>query len=476
MSLILQYDFSVVNGVKNIAKIANPSQYDGFLYNNPTIGTIGNTSQTTSITFNKSLNQYIEIPPIITPIDGLTFSFWFISNGDNTNARLFDFANSGPSDNISIYFTGNGLTFNIQNGINSYSNNINISNLNNIWYYIVWTLSPNPNIWNIYINGNLVNTFTSNIFYPNAISRNLQYIGMSNYSNIPYFNGSISDFSIYFGPVLIQNQITNIYTKDSAITKNVYNELYNNIYCDLQPSDNGFIKCTNCNYGEQIVSNTSSQKSEHDCLKLCDKTQQCTSYNYNILDNTCILNSSFPTHIEKNINNINSGYSISKFGYDYTNLNNAQKEVVKQKCATQYLNNHFLLGSNIDLSPCLTINTSNSTDPTTFSAEPSCIYNIFTKNNIKTAPINNNNTYTETNISPTSDTTIDNYKSLYKNYIDNQVAVTNLNGNNNSENTLLNNIAPKIIEAYENKYCNKFILIFLLIIIIFIFIYYIWKN
>lgn len=465
MSLILEYDFSKSNGIKNMAKITNPSQYDGKLYNNPTLDT--------SITFNKSLNQYAQIPPMTTPTNGLTFSFWFNSINDNKNARLFDFANQNSVDDILICFSDNGLTFYVQNGKSPYSNNITISNLNNTWHYIVWTLSPNPNIWRIYINGNLVNSFTTNVYYPNAVSRTLQYIGKSNYSDIPYFNGSISNFSIYFGNVLTQSQISALYSKDSEI----YNELYNNIYCDLQPTDNGFLKCNNCNYGEQTILSSSSQKSEKDCLNICKSTAQCTSYNYNTLNNTCTLNSSFPTHIEKNINNINSGYSLSKFGYNYSKLNEAQKSVIQKNCASQYLNNHFLSGKDIDLTPCVTVES--TTNPTKFSADAECVHNIYTKNGLKTAPDISNNTYTDDDsLLATSDPTIDNYKSIYKNYVDGQVAVTNLNGYNNTKSDPQHVNIPKIIEAFsnENKNENKYIylLIFFMVIII-IFIYYIYN-
>jgi hypothetical protein len=467
MSLILEYDFSISNGIKNIANITNPSQYDGKLYNNPKLGT--------SITFDKSLNQYAQIPPMTTPTNGLTFSFWFNSINDNKNARLFDFANKDAMDDILICFSDTGLTFYVQNGTTPFSNNITLSNLNNTLHYIVWTLSPNPSIWSIYIDGNLVNSFTTNVYYPNAVSRTLQYLGKSNYSNIPYFNGSISNFSIYFGNVLTQSQISTLYSKDD----NKYNELYNNIYCDLKPTDNGFMKCNNCNYGVQTILSSSSQKGENDCLSKCKSTPQCTSYNYNTLNNTCTLNSSFPTHIEENVNNINSGYSLSKFGYNYSNLNNMQKSIIQKNCASQYLNNHFLLGKDIDLSPCLTIESSPN-NPTNFSTDAECVYNIYTKNGLKTAPSISNNTYTDDDsLLATSDPTIDNYKSIYKKYIDAQVAVTNLNGKNYTISTPQNIEIPKIIEAFTNENDNnnkQIYLLFFFIIIILIFIYYIYNG
>lgn len=467
MSLILEYDFSISNGIKNIANITNPSQYDGKLYNNPTLGT--------SITFDKSLNQYAQIPPMTTPTNGLTFSFWFNSINDNKNARLFDFANQDAVDDILICFSDTGLTFYVQNGKTPFSNNITISNLNNTLHYIVWTLSPNPNIWSIYIDGNLVNSFTTNVYYPNAVSRTLQYIGKSNYSNIPYFNGSISNFSIYFGNVLTQSQISTLYSKD----ENTFNSLYNNIYCNLKQTDNGFMKCNNCNYGVQTILNSSSQKNENDCLSKCNSTPQCTSYNYNILNNTCTLNASFPTYIDENVNNINSGYSLSKFGYNYSNLNNIQKSIIQKNCASQYLNNYFLSGKDIDLLPCLTIDSSkNLTDPTNFLTDAECVYNIYTKNGLKTAPSISNNTYIDNDsILATSDPTIDNYKSIYKKYIDGQVAVTNLNGQNYTISTPQNIEIPKIIEAFTNENDNKKIyLLFFFIIIILIFIYYIYNG
>lgn len=499
MSLTIKYDFSTSsltnpNIINNIAPITNPSQYNGFLYNNPTIGTSGNTSQTTAISLSNSLKQYIELPAFTTPPNGLSFAFWFNSNGNNKNARLFDFANPGLSDNILICFTDTGLTFYVQNKTIQYLNNINITNLNNTWNHIVWTLSPNPNIWNIYVNGTLTNTFNTNTYYPNSLSRTLQYIGKPNYDSLPYFNGSMSDFRIYFGNVLTQSQITALYNSDTLVTNNVYNELYNNIYCNLEQNDNGFIKCTNCNYGNQATLNTTTHNTEEQCLNLCNTTKQCTSYNYNTNNKQCVLHSDFPTHIDKNINNVNSGYSITKFGYDAKNLSDSQKSVIQKYCGSQYLNNYFTSDKKIDISSCLTINAPNS-NTTNFSADPSCIYNIYNKNNI--IPDNAtiiNSTFTDTNsaagINPnsTSDPTIDNYKSHYKKYIDGQVAITNTNNNLENQNTahdvLYNNIVQsqndlilnkisssldtKLLEAFENKDDNKFIILVLIFIFLFL--------
>lgn len=498
MSLTIQYDFSPStfiassNTITNIAPIINPSQYNGKVYGNPTMGPPGVTSLSTSVSFNTS--QYIQLPGMMLPSNGISFSFWFKSNNSPSWARIFDFGNGYPSNNILLTINGGNLEYFVFNGTTSYNKQI-ASNVNdNKWRHIVWTLSPNPNIWNIYVNGNLTSTF-KDMYYPNPVFMNYLYINRSNWGANSGLIGNLADFRIYFGTPLTQSQIANIYNQDMTVSSAVtgdaiinsgYNELYNQIYCDIYPTNNGFNQCQNCNFGNQAVLSTTKQSGEQACLIACKNTPQCTSYSYDLTksDNNCTQNSNFPTEIINNISQVNSGYSVNKFNYNYNNLSSSQKTNVQKKCAKQYLDNTYTSGKNIDLSTCLNIN--NSSNLTNFNVDPQCLYNIYNTNNIPTAVINNS-TYTDTAPGITSissgDNTIDNYQLSYKDYTTKQVQISNINnseiGNDNNNNDVINNnnmfntFKNDLLENFENNndnshYLKLFIILFIIVLIIII--------
>jgi len=136
-------------------------------------------------------SQYLTLPAFTTGTNGLTFSFWFRSTSTQTWGRVFDFGNGAPSNNIIVSVNDNNLTFSLP----GYNNYTTIYVNDNVWRHIVWILTNSD--WKIYVNGILHTTYTTNIAYPQNISRTLNYLGRSNWSADPYFNGGISDFRFY---------------------------------------------------------------------------------------------------------------------------------------------------------------------------------------------------------------------------------------------------------------------------------------
>ena len=184
--------------------------------NNPSLNQPGPTQILKSALFNVSEQQYITVPAFTTPTNGLSFSFWFISNNNGTWARIFDFGNGAESDNIIAYINNNEFGLSLYAGNTPAPNsqfdaipNVN----NNVWIHIVWTLDPSG-VWNIYLNGNLYNIYP-NVSYPRSISRNMNYIGKSNWSQNPYYNGNIADFRVFNG-VLSASSVTNIYNAPNS--------------------------------------------------------------------------------------------------------------------------------------------------------------------------------------------------------------------------------------------------------------------
>lgn len=163
-----------------------------------------------------------------------------------------------------------------------------------------------------------------------------------------------------------------------------YNNMYNEIFCNIFPLNNGFNTCSNCNYGNNMtVLNKSTETSEQTCLNKCKNNKSCTSYSYNVLDgqNNCIQYNNFPSNIQQNVSNINSGYDLSKFTYNYNNLSSGQQNNIKYKCANQYINNLYSTkNTDINLGSCLTINNNNGN--TKLNYNPECVFNIYKQNNL----------------------------------------------------------------------------------------------
>jgi len=471
-NLVVQYTFgsssyTSPNTIINVSNSTNAILYNATIINNVSINENGYNDNSSSALFNASQNQYISIPSINVLSTGLSFTFWFKSNNSGDWARIFDFGNGPGPNNILAAILSNNMAFYISNNNNVTQQYDVISNINNnIWYHVSWTISTSG-LWSIYLNGNLVNTFSEQ--YPAQIFTNLNYIGKSNWDGNPYFNGNIADFRIY-NSVLSNADVSSIYStslKSSSIPeKNIdilstgYNNLYNQIYCNLYPTTNGFSTCQDCNF-ENIISYNKTPNnianSESECLNSCNTDPVCTSYSYNRSTKICNKYDTFPERINVSTGT-NSGYSLTKYTYPYTSLPEDKQTNIKERCISQFLDNSYSR-KNIDTSSCNTMsvvsvphvvevpssngggffqqaindienafgfgnNNNNETTETTYtyytniSSDPKCIYDLYKSNNI---PINNNSQYifngnSQYDLSSKSDTNINNYGMKYSKY------------------------------------------------------------
>jgi hypothetical protein len=169
---------------------------------------------------------------------GLTFAFWFRSNYNLTWARIFDFGNGAPSNNILIGILNNHLCLSISKEfIQTQPDFINYNINDNQWYHAVVTLAcsdtTNPsNTCVAYINGGgtlNTNQFSnSTYYYPNIINRTNNYIGRSNWISDPQFFGNIDDFRIY-STVLTPSQVLQLYNS-TGLTNNYRNSTVYRLY------------------------------------------------------------------------------------------------------------------------------------------------------------------------------------------------------------------------------------------------------
>jgi len=502
-NLVIQYTFDSYsytppNTIINISNSSNASLYNATIINNVSINENGFNSNSSSALFNSSQNQSISIPSINVLSTGLSFTFWFRSNNSTDGTYIFIFSNSNETNDILVGIVNDGLMFGVLND-NEQTIEMNvISNINNnSWNHVSWTMNPSG-LWSIYLNGNIVKTFSG--IYPQQIFRNLNYIGSSE-PGTPgnlYFNGNIGDFRVY-NSVLSNTDVSNIYStslktgslseKNINILSSGFNDLYTQIYCNLYPTTDGFSTCQNCNFENMIPYNKTNNitNSESECSSNCNTDPVCTSYSYNTSSKVCNKYNTFPEKINS-VTGTNSGYSLTKYTYPYTSLPEDKQQNIKDRCISQFLDNSYS-NKNIDTRKCNTINditetinetvsvsnnpygggfgggfgNSEITEPvqytyTNISSDPECIYNLYKSNNI---PINNNSQYifngnSQYDLSSKSDININNYGSIYNKYITKQANVKEIINKNNenpsSEDIIYNNELKEKALTYKNLF------------------------
>lgn len=461
MSLVIQYNFKNIYINNNKFYNIVSKSYSGTLFNKPSINVDGPSTKPglKSIAFNSNLKQYMTTSPFYTTNAGLSFTFWFKADPSNkTMARIFDFGNGASQDNIFVCISGKNLGFSSYQNKNPYQKENVIPNVcDNTWRHIAWTMDSSKG-WLIYVNGVLTQTYSDG-FYPKSMMRNYQYIGRSNWASDPYFMGCIADFRIY-NTAISQTDITGVFNQSFDTEANLnqlvndkplvsgISQLYNEIFCNLFNTKNDFIQCKNCDFGDEtIIYNTSTQTSEQACLNSCSNEPRCTSYSYDLskTDNNCSQYISFPDKRYNDVQNINSGYNVSKFNYKFSDLNNSQKKNVAIKCSDQYLNNTFLSQKNIDLAKCINPDDNNIGNFTMLNTDPECIYNLYKQNDLSTGIENRVNYISNPALKISQgDEIIDNYYTTYKSFLEKQVGNSNIN-NKLNKSDLNNSVNPSVI-------------------------------
>jgi hypothetical protein len=218
-NLVLWYTFDS-NTVAGTTVRDLMNNYNGTIQS-ATFDTVNKTVGTASAAFagTTTFKPYIDVvdlPSSLTDQSVLSFSFWFRSNETTTWGRIFDFGNEAASNNIIAYINSNNLGFSVYGGDNGNINtdsqfdNIYSSVNDNVWRHCVWVLDGTT--WRVYINGSLHITKTGARF-PRNVDRTINYIGKSNWSGDPGYNGNIDDFRIY-KEALTQEKVSILFSYD----------------------------------------------------------------------------------------------------------------------------------------------------------------------------------------------------------------------------------------------------------------------
>jgi hypothetical protein len=243
-------------------------QWNLFNSNNPTLYIAPISKTKTSnykvgllpLTFSSVKSEFITCEKYRPVQTGITFAFWFKSNATQTWGRIFDFGNGANVNNILVAIQSNRLWFDIRDSRSGSSEHLPGNINDNVWRHIVWIVKPTTPIastpatpvtpvnttWEIYLNEVLVST-RENMKYPANIELNNNYIGRSNWSQDPYYNGSIDDFRVYH-KILNSTEISNLYNLNNYVTtednlimlKNPLMQLENG-FATFTASDKNFI-------------------------------------------------------------------------------------------------------------------------------------------------------------------------------------------------------------------------------------------
>ena len=165
------------------------------LVNTPTFsaGTLGN-----ALNFPATASQHARLPNGITSgITDFTISTWVKLSGTTARTRIFDFG-TGTNNYMELCPRNDSsyLQYEIVSGGTVQRLNTASTIPTGVWTHVALTQSGTTGT--LYVNGTAVGTNAGLTLKPSTLgATTLNYIGRSQWSSDPYFNGSLDDFRLY---------------------------------------------------------------------------------------------------------------------------------------------------------------------------------------------------------------------------------------------------------------------------------------
>lgn len=177
--------------------------YNGTLQNN---ATITNEPSRSSVLNLDGMTNYVTLPPSVA--NASTFAAWVKWKGGGDWQRIFDF---GDGTSKYLYLTPRaynaGLRFAIKNGGTDQQINAPFALPTNSWCHVAVTLDGTKGI--LFLNGEPVGTNNSLTIRPWQLLCRSNYLGKSQFTPDPLFNGKIDSFRI-FGRALNGTEIRDL--------------------------------------------------------------------------------------------------------------------------------------------------------------------------------------------------------------------------------------------------------------------------
>ncbi len=157
---------------------------------------------------------YLQVPEGVYFSGDFTFTSWIYLKSIQSWARLFDFGNGNPMDNIALsLYEQTCQIFGQTNKGTSVSDILTPSINLNQWYFVSFVLSGTTGY--IYFDGNQIANGT--LFVPNNLNRKYNYFGKSNWAENSNADAIYDEIKIYKG-ALSKDEINYIYTYSSSVT------------------------------------------------------------------------------------------------------------------------------------------------------------------------------------------------------------------------------------------------------------------
>jgi autotransporter-associated beta strand protein len=194
------------NGTRGIAEFlfaTNLWDTSGYFNNGMVMGapsySTGHIGQAQSIVLDGA-NSYVQLPANIAKGSGFTFAAWVYWNGGGNWQRIFDFGSvsttQGGTPSQYMYLTpssGSALHFAINNGSGEQTLSGSGVLASGSWQHVAVTLNGSTAI--LYLNGAQVASASVTIT-PSAFSPTQNYLGKSQFSADPLFNGKLDEVEI----------------------------------------------------------------------------------------------------------------------------------------------------------------------------------------------------------------------------------------------------------------------------------------
>ena len=214
--LVAYYPFS--ENANDVSGNGNNGTVNGALLTTDRFGNVNS-----AFSFN-GINNFIELGNIsgLSSTSGISMSAWILWNGANgidNHQYIFQIA-PNPNGAIAITDTGslvtNVLNCNCVNDIGV------ITTINqNTWYHVVLTYDLLSGVLKMYLNGNLIGISQESMNTYYTVNNNASRFG-NYYFNSHYFKGIIDEGALW-NRALTQEEITNLYTADTACQSLVIN-------------------------------------------------------------------------------------------------------------------------------------------------------------------------------------------------------------------------------------------------------------